>query len=65
MGIHRNEFAANLNSKEHQFFLTHPVYTMRKHSLMQRVSNFQFKFWYLSKLIPPTGSTVLGVDSAW
>ena len=26
MGIHRNEFAANLNLKEHQFFFTHPVY---------------------------------------
>ena len=26
MGIHRNEFTANLNLKEHQFFFTHPVY---------------------------------------
>ena len=25
MGIHRNELAANLNLKEHQFFFTHPV----------------------------------------
>ena len=25
IGVHRNEFAANLNLKEHQFFFTHPV----------------------------------------
>ena len=30
MGIHRNEFAANLNLKEHQFFFTHPVYGVYK-----------------------------------
>ena len=30
MGIHRNEFAANLNLKGHQFFFTHPVFNPDK-----------------------------------
>ena len=37
MGIHRNESAANLNLKEHQFFLTHPVYVER----LYRYNRFQ------------------------